>query len=63
MRSLLHNVNVITANILPQNAEWLATIRILHSIAYENHQCTNPFIMRSVLHNVKATNADITGIE
>ena len=36
MRSVKHNVNVITANILPQNAEWLATIRIMHSIAYEN---------------------------
>ena len=34
-------------------------INILHNIAYENQLFTNPFIMRSVLHNVNANNASI----
>ena len=55
MRSVLHNVNAITANILPQNAEWLATIRLtvcttlLMKINYVQNRL-------SVLHNIAYEN-------
>ena len=61
MRSVLQNVNAITANILPQSAECNARIKIntLYNIDYVKKQCTNAFIMRSVLHNVNAITASI----
>ena len=34
-------------------------INTLHNIDYDKQQCTNAFIMRSVLHNVNAFTASI----
>ena len=57
MRSVLHNVNTITASILPKNANCNAImIHILRNIAYDEQQCTNAFIY---MYNVNAITVNI----